>query len=213
MRAQQEWDDRIGATVVQAKNWRLAFFASALTGLALVGIVVIQLHQARVIPVIVGIDRERGEPFVMGKISEGGYQPQLQEIKFFLTHFVTLVRAVPSDPVLIKQNWLKAYFFLRRDAANILNDITNKDPQSPLKKIGEQTVIIQPISVTQIEGGNSYQTRWEETVYNSHGGATDHYVMTGIFTIELDESPADEKTLMQNPLGLYIKHFQWNREL
>lgn len=212
MRAKQEWDERIGATVVQAKNWRLAFFTSTLLGLALIVVVLIQLHQARVLPVLVGIDRERGEPFILGKISDASYQPQLQEIKFFLTHFITLVRSVPSDPVLIKQNWLKAYFYLRRDAANILNDITNKDPQSPLKKIGEQTVIIQPVSITQIGEGHSYQSRWEETVYNVHGAAVDHYVMTGIFTIEL-EIPKDEKAVIQNPLGLYIKHFQWNREL
>jgi type IV secretion system protein TrbF len=212
MRAQQEWDDRIGSTVVQTKNWRLAFFFSAALTLILSAGLIQQSARNKVIPVFVGVDKERGEPVFLGKAAELPYEPNLQEIKYFISHFVSLVRSVPSDPVLIKQNWLKAYAFLRHDAANILNDITNKDKDSPLKKIGDLTVIVQPVSVVQVAGSSSYQARWEETVYNRHGAPVEKYVMNGVFTIEL-ETPTDEKSLSQNPLGLFITHFQWNREL
>jgi type IV secretion system protein TrbF len=212
MRARQEWDERIGAAVVQAKNWRLAFFFLALiTALILLGLLY-QLKQHRVVPVIVGLDKERGEPVVIGKASDVPYRPKLQEIKFFLSQFITCVRSVPTDPVLIKQNWLRAYQFLRRDAANVLNDITQKDIESPLKKIGLETVIAKPISVTQVGDGNSYQVRWEETRYDSSGIAVDRFIMNGVFTIQIDP-PATEKTLLANPLGIYISHFQWSREL
>ncbi len=212
LRAQREWDDRIGSAVVRAKNWRLAFFGSLLLGLLLGSGLVLQSLQSKVVPVIVGLDRERGEPVVLGSVYERPYQPQLQEIKYFLTHFITLVRAVPKDPVLIKQNWLKAYAFLRRDAANVLNSLTNSEVDSPLKRIGEQTVIVQPLSVVQVAGGDSFQARWEESIYNQQGNAVERYVMNAVFTIEL-EQPKDEKSLTQNPLGLYITNFQWNREL
>ena len=210
--AQQVWDNRIGSTVAQAKNWRLACIGAIATSLVLSAGLVFQAKQHKVIPVIVGIDKERGEPVVVGPVSEDSYQPQLQEIKYFLTNFLTLVRSVPSDPVLIKQNWLKAYAFLNHDAANILNDITNKDANSALKKIGDQTVIVQPISVVQVADGNSFQARWEETIYNNHGNPVDRYVMNGVFTIEIMQ-PVDQKAISQNPLGLYIKNFQWNKEL
>lgn len=52
--------------------------------------------------------------------------------------------------MLIKQNWLKAYKFMRAEASNQLNDKTNKDEDSPLKKIGEKTVIVQPITVVRL---------------------------------------------------------------
>lgn len=212
LRAQQEWDDRIGATVVRAKNWRLAFIISSVTTLTLSLAVIQQTAQSRVIPIIVGLDKERGEPVVIGRVTEGSYQPSILEIKFFITHFINLVRNVPSDPVLIRQSWLKAYLFLRREAANQLNDITNKDEGSPLKRIGDQTVTIQPVSVVQVAGSNSYQARWQETVYDDHGNQTERYVMNGVFTIEL-EPPRDERVLNENPLGLYIRSFQWNREI
>jgi type IV secretion system protein TrbF len=212
LNAKAEWDSRIGSVVVQAKNWRLACFGALGAALFATAPIAILASKNQVVPVIVGIDKERGETVVIGKAAEQIYQPGLQEVKYFISHFVTLVRSVPQDPVLIKQNWLKAYAFLRREAANLLNDMTNKDPNSPLKKIGEQSVIVQPLSVVQVAGGNSFQVRWEETLYSSHGNPIVHYTMTGIFTIEL-EAPRDEKTLNQNPLGLYITDFQWNKEL
>ena len=212
LRAQQEWDDRIGAIVVQARNWRLGCILSSAASILLSAFVLVQANQNRVIPIVVGVDKERGEPIVVAKVPELAYEPELQEIKFFISQFITLVRSVPSDQVLIKQNWLRAYLFLRQNAANLLNDMTNKDEGSPLKKIGEQTVIVQLVSVVQVAGSLSYQARWEETVYGQHGAMVDHYVMNGVFTIET-EPPKTEAVLNQNPLGMYIKSFQWNREL
>lgn len=212
MRAQQEWDLRIGSSVVQAKNWRIAFFSSSLICVALTAGMITQSLQRKVIPVIVGIDAERGEPKVIGKVSEDGYQPKIQEIKYFLSQFIGFVRSVPSDPVLIKQNWLKSYSFLQHDAANLLNDLTNKDENSPLKKIGQQTVIVKPISVVQLAGTTSYQARWEEAIYDNNGLAKERYIMNGVFTIQIT-TPTDETALTQNPLGIFIENFQWSREL
>lgn len=212
MMARQEWDNRIGATVIQAKNWRLAFFSSAITALVLLGLLTYHISQSKVIPVIVGLDRERGEPIVIGRAEEQIYEPQLQEIKYFLSNFITLVRSVPADSVLIKQNWLKAYEFLRPQAANALNDEANRDEKSPLKRIGQETLTVQPLSIIQVADGKSYQARWEETVYDSRGSVKERYIMNGIFTAEA-EPPKDEKTLNVNPLGIFITNFQWNKEL
>lgn len=212
LRAKQEWDDRIGSTVVQAKNWRMsAIFSLAIT-LALSIALSIMVGKSEVVPIIVGVDKQSGEARVIGRVSDITYKPELPEIRFFITHFVTLIRSVPSDPVLIKQNWTKAYYFLRKEAANVLNDLTNNDAKSPLKRIGKLTVVIRPISVVQVAGSDSYQTRWEETLYDQHGTAIDRYVMNGVFTVEF-APPTDEKVLAVNPLGLYIRSFQWNREL
>ena len=211
-RAKQEWDARIGQTVVQAKNWRLAAIFSCLVSLVLSSTLVLLIQKNEIIPVIVGIDKERGEAKVIGRASDIHYMPELPEIRFFITHFITLIRGVPSDPVLIKQNWLKAYYFLRREAANMLNEITNNDQQSPLKQIGKTTVVVRPISVVQVAGSDSYQARWEETLYDQHGTIVEKFTMNGVFTVEF-APPTEEETLAVNPLGLYIRSFQWNREL
>lgn len=210
--AQQVWDFRLGASVVQARNWRFAFLATAaLLLLAMLSIITI-VKQQKVIPVVVALDKESGEPTVVGPVDQKKYLPGPLEIKFFLSQFIRYVRSVPLDQVVIKQNWLRAYSFLRKEAAGLLNEMTQNDPNSPLNKIGKVLVTVQPLSILQIPDTNSYQMRWKETLYSSHGTKLEEYTMLSTFIIEF-EPPKDEHTLQENPLGLFIKNFQWNREL
>jgi type IV secretory pathway TrbF-like protein len=212
MRARQEWDNRIGSAVVAAKNWRfLGVSAIALSAMLSV-VIIVQSTQSKVIPVIVGIDPDRGSPVVFGKVPES-YNPGPLSIKFFLSEFVHNVRSVPLDQVLLRKNWLKSYKFLRKVAADKLNNLAQQDTSSNIKKDGSNIVSVEPISVVQIPDTASYQVRWKETVYNAGDGRKiDEYTMVGTFTVELD-APRDEDQINQNPLGLFIKNFEWNKEL
>jgi type IV secretion system protein VirB5 len=210
--AQQVWDARLGTATSQARNWRMAFFCTCallvLMGLSLISLI----NQQRVIPVMVGLDKQTGEPTIIGSVEEHNYQPGPMEVKFFLAQFIRYVRAVSLDPVVIKQNWLRAYSLLRPEAAGLLNELTQKDPNSPLAKIGKVLVSVQPLSILQIPETNSYQLRWKETVFASHGTKLEEYTMLATFIIEF-APPSNEQTLQDNPLGIFIKSFQWNREL
>lgn len=212
LRARQEWDERIGTTVVQAKNWRMAFVFISLLAVGLLGANVFQLTQRKVIPMVVTVSAESGEATVLGKAGMSAYQPGEPQIKYFLVQFIRYVRTVPVDPVVIKSNWMQAYKFLKREAAQTLNSMTNDDVNGPLKRIGFETVTIQPTSVLFVPGSRSYQARWTETVYDKNGQEKDSYTMTGIFTVEIEE-PSSEEAVLVNPLGIFIKSFQWNRDL
>ena len=198
--------------MVQAKNWRLAFMLSALLSLGLFILNLYQVTQQKVVPFIVGVNEQTGEPKIFGKVDQRPYEPREEEIKYFLSQFVQYVRAVPSDPVVIKKNWLLAYQFLRPQASTLLNNITNADPNSPLKRIGQETATAALISVTRVAGSESFQVRWKEARFTKNGAPIEDYTMTGVFTFEID-TPKDEEALFANPLGLFITNFQWNREL
>lgn len=212
LRATQQWDNRIGSAVVQAKNWRRAFFSLVFLTLVISVALVGQLRAGKVIPIYVGIDKQRGEPVVLGRADVGSYKAGELEIKYFLSQFIHYVRAVPSDQVVIKQNWLKAYALMRKEAATLLNEMTNKDPENPLNRVGQLTVIPQPLSVIEVPGSDTYQVHWRETVFDKQGMKIDEYSMMGVFSIEISP-PKNEDQLNNNPLGLYITNFQWNREL
>jgi type IV secretion system protein VirB5 len=173
---------------------------------------VIESGRKKIIPVIVAVNPTTGEPAVLGDAEKLKKQPGPLEIKYFLSEFIRLVRTVPLDPVVVKQNWLRSYAYLRKDAATLLNELTNRDLDSPLKKLGSKAVTVHPLSVVQIPETKSFQARWRETVYSSGGQQLDDYTMLGTFSIEFDE-PNDELSLKDNPLGIFITHFQWNREL
>ena len=152
----------MGAAVVHAKNWRIAFFLNTIFSLVLASVLLFQMSQNKVVPILVGIDKERGEPTVIGPAETNQYKLGPLEIKYFLSQFIRFVRAGPTDQVVIKQNWLRSYTLLRKDAAGLLNEITNKEADSPLKKIGHVIVSVQPLSVVQIPDTQSYQVRWKE---------------------------------------------------
>jgi len=212
LRAKEEWDSRIGQTVVQAKNWRLVAVGVTVVALILaVGTVTLALRH-KVEPVVIALNAKSGEPTVLGKIGDFAYKPKLQEIKYFLGEFIQKVRSVPADPVIIKKNWFDAYRFLRREAATKLNSITNTDQGGALNHIGKQTVIVQLIAVNQVGSSNSYQARWRESRYNKNGGLMGEYGMSGVFTIEVTP-PETEEVLAINPLGIFITSFGWSREL
>src|SRR3546814_11637050 len=59
-RAEQLWDERIGASRVQARNWRLMAFGCFSTSVALSGALVWQSIQSRVVPYFVEGDKFGG---------------------------------------------------------------------------------------------------------------------------------------------------------
>lgn len=210
--ARQVWDERLGTASAQAKNWRLAFFSLfGLTALICTGLVIL-ISQKRIMPILVGLDKQTGEATVVGPADQSLKQPGPLEVKYFLTQFIRYVRSVSLDQVVIKQNWLRAYSYLRPEAAGLLNELTQKDTNSPLSKIGKVLVTVQPLSIIQIPETDSYQLRWKEAVFATHGTKLEEYTMVATFILEIDP-PKDEQTLQENPLGIFIKSFQWNREL
>lgn len=206
--AQEEWDNRIGSARVQAKNWRTAALGTiGLAAIAVVGLIY-QSSKSQVVPYVVQVNSE-GIVQAAGPAKQVNYTPGENEIKFFLSQFVNHVRSLPMDPVVAKNSWLQAYQYLRQPAANTLNEIAQKE--QPFSRIGQETVAVQIVNVTSISK-DTYQVRWNETNYNREGVTVGTRSMTGVFSIEF-QPPTEEKKLMVNPLGLYIKQFSWSKDV
>jgi type IV secretion system protein VirB5 len=207
--AKKEWDDRIGNARVQAYNWRMiAFMMGVITLLAISGLI-IQSTKATVAPYIVEIGEE-GRVAGVGKVNDVKYTPKQEQIKHFLNELIMKTRSVSADSVVYKQNWLSAYTFLTPKAAAKMGDIMQKENQvARLEK--KQTVQVQ-VKVINPIADNTYEIRWSEEVFDMDGHRTELYNMTGVFSIEL-ATPKNEKEIMNNPLGIYIKDLAWSKEI
>uniref|UniRef100_UPI0039F6A9D6 conjugal transfer protein TrbF n=1 Tax=Sulfuriferula sp. GW6 TaxID=3345112 RepID=UPI0039F6A9D6 len=208
-RADEEWNDRQGRLIKNAANWRKGFFATLLFAGVAVGGLVYESTRLSIEPYFVEVNRSTGETHVVGTINEIRYNPSDAEATYFLRQWVQWVRGVPLDPVLVKQNWFKAYRFMRQSAANTLNEWARTDQR--LNAVGRETVSVEVISAVPISGSKSYQVRWHEIVRNAEGGVKDQYNMTATFTADM-QVPRDEKTLAVNPIGLYIVSYQWAKD-
>ena len=205
-RAGQLWDERIGSARAQAKNWRLAAFGClGLTGV-LIGSNVWQSMQSRVAPYVVEVDRLGEARSVAPAIQN--YQPTDGQIAWHLGRFISNVRSVSTDPVLVKRNWLDAYDFATDRATLFLNEYARAN--DPFAGIGQRSVSVQVTSVVRASD-SSFQVKWTESIYE-RGSLAKTERWTAMLTVKM-EPPRTADALRKNPLGLFVNAIDWAREL
>ncbi len=205
-RAGQLWDERIGSARAQARNWRLMACGSLMLSTGLAGSLVWQSEQSRVTPYVVEVDR-LGEARAVTE-AEAAYHPTDPQIAWHLAKFVSNVRSISLDPVLMRANWLSAYDFTTQRGAQFLGDYARS--ADPFAHVGEKTVSVQVTSVVRASD-RSFQVKWTEVTFDRGTQAgTLHW--TAILTVVL-KAPATADILWKNPLGLYVDAIDWSREL
>jgi type IV secretion system protein VirB5 len=205
-KAAQVWDERIGSSRVQARNWRLI----ALGNLALCGAVIVVLliviHRSGIVPYVVEVDR-LGEVRAVGPAIEA-YKPNDAAIAHFVAQMIENVRSLSIDPVVVRTNWLRAYDFVTDRGAQTLNDYARQ--ADPFGRIGSKTVMVEVTSVVRASD-DSFEVRWKEDSYeNGTAAGTERY--TGVVTLVL-KPPASAEAIRKNPLGLYVHALNWSRDL
>lgn len=205
-RAGQVWDERIGSARAQARNWRLMAFGGLLLSPGLSAGLLWQSMQSRVVPYVVEVDR-LGEARAVAP-AEAEYRPTDPQIAWHLGRFITNVRSVSLDPVLMRQNWLSAYDFVTNRGAQFLGEYARS--ADPFGQVGTRTVSVQVTSVVRASD-RSFQVKWTETAHE-RGSLVGTTRWTAILTIVV-RPPSSAETLRENPLGLYVDAIDWSREL
>ena len=207
-RSAAAWDERIGSARVQATNWRYIAFASiALALISTIGVVVIGVKK-QVATYIVEIDKT-GMPGRISLASET-FQPAAAQVGYFIGEVVRLVRERPLDPVVMRQQWTKAYQFLAGPAVNGMNEYAAAD--SGLRNVPGEGATARTVEIKNIlqKSDGTYQVRWTETTY-ANGIRRSKEDFTGLFQVKLIP-PRDEADTFKNPIGVYITNFTWSRE-
>lgn len=204
-RAQQEWDARMGSAVLSARAWRMIAFGS----LALAGIMAISLTaiamQKRTFVHVVEVDPQ-GQVMNV-RAADGNWTPSQAQIAYHLGRFVRLVRSLPTDGVVLRENWLEAYRFLTPTAAAQLTEIARQD--DPFLSLGRVGRVVEVRSILA-RSDRSWEVSWIERATNATG-TSDPELYSGVFTLTT-RAPRNGDDIAANPLGLLISDFSWSRE-
>src|SRR6516162_8403221 len=185
-KAAQVWDDRIGSARVRARNWRLMAFGCMLLSGGLAGALVWQSTQGTITPWVVEVD----------------HLGQAQAIAAASPYYL------PTDAIVLRQDWLRAYDFTTDRGAAALNDYARAN--DPFAKLGNTQVAVEISSVIRASP-NSFRVAWTERRYDSGQlAATERW--TAIISIVI-ETPRDADRLRKNPLGIYVNSINWSKEL
>ena len=205
-KAAQVWDDRIGSARIQAKNWRLMAFGSLLLSAGLASGLVWQSARGTIVPWVVQVDRFGAAQAIAP--AEADYRPTDPQVAWHLARFIEQVRSIPADPIIVRQNWLRAYDFTTDRGALALNDYARAN--DPFTKVGKVQVAVEVSSVIRASP-DSFRIAWIERRYeNGQIAGTERW--TAILTIAIQQ-PRDAERLRKNPLGVFVNAINWSKEL
>ena len=204
-KAAQVWDERIGSARVQARNWRLMAMGCLALSAGLSAALAWQSTRSSVVPYVVEVDNLGAAQAVAPALAE--YRPTDPQIAWHLARFVEHVRQVPADPIVLRQNWLRAYDFATDRGAVALNDHARVN--DPFAQVGDTQISIEVSSVIRASD-TSFRVAWIERRYENGQLATTAR-WTAILTVVL-QPPRDAERLRANPLGVYVHAINWSRE-
>ncbi|GAB5446116.1 MAG: conjugal transfer protein TrbF [Gymnodinialimonas sp.] len=164
-----------------------------------------QSTQSTIVPNVVEVDNLGAAQAVNPALAD--YDPTDPQIAWHLARFVEYVRQVPADPIVLRQNWLRAYDFATDRGATALNDYARTN--DPFALVSDTQVSIEVSSVIRASEG-SFRVAWVERRYeNGQLAVTERW--TAILTVVI-QPPRDAERLRQNPLGVFVHAINWSRE-
>jgi len=201
-KAGQVWDERMGLTLAHARNWRRA----ALANLALAALLGagwwVQAERAVIKPYVVEIS-ELGAPAKITAL-DGRYEPNEAQIGHALAGWVADVRSKSTDPIVIRQNWMRAYDLATPRTAAFLNSWAQT--HDPFAEVGREAVHVEVLNVVR-RTARTFDLQWRETRF-VNGQAAGSERWRALITTRI-QAPRTEAELMKNPLGLKIEDVSW----
>lgn len=201
-RAGQVWDERMGLTLTHARNWRRMAFANLVLAAGLGGGWFAESRQAQVKPFVVEVS-DWGETHRITALG-GRYEPSEAQVGHALAGWIRAVRGKPTDPVVIRQNWISAYDLTTPKAAAFLNAWAQA--HDPFAEAGREAVSVEVLNVVR-RSPRTYDLQWRETRF-VNGQRTGQGRWRALITIKL-QPPRTEAELMKNPLGIRIEDVSW----
>ena len=205
-KAAQVWDERIGSARVQARNWRAMAFGSLILSAGFATALVWQSARGIVVPWVVQVDKFGQAQAVAPATAD--YRPTDPQVAWHLARFIEQVRSIPADPIIVRQNWLRAYEWTTDRGSAALNDYARAN--DPFAKVGKQQIAVDVSSVIRASP-DSFRVAWTERRYES-GQLSTTERWTAILTIVI-QPPRDADRLKANPLGIYVNAISWSREM
>ena len=204
-KAAQVWDERLGSARLQAKNWRYMAFGSLILSAGFASALVYQSARGTVVLWVVQVDNLGQAQAVAPATAD--FRPTDPQIAWHLARFIEQTRSIPAEPIIVRQNWLRAYEWTTDRGAAALNDYARAN--DPFTKVGKQQIAIEVSSVIRASP-DSFRVAWTERHFeNGQLSTTERW--TAILTIVI-QPPRDAERLKVNPLGIYVNAISWSRE-
>ncbi|MFA7416138.1 MAG: conjugal transfer protein TrbF [Rhizobium sp.] len=207
--ARQEWNERYGSYVREATAWRIVGVVSL--GMAVIGFsyALYLSTEVTLVPYIVEVDK-LGSPVSVGVPEQIEYA-DVRVVRATLGSFIASFRSVTPDAIVQKQYIDRTYALLRTSDPSTEKVNAWFRGNSPFEAAKTATVAVEVSNIVALSN-QTYQIDWTEFERDRRGRETANRRFRGIATVTLT-TPQDEATIRLNPIGLYIRDFDWTAQL
>lgn len=182
-------------------SWRLiAFIASGVALVATGGLFYIGKSQPIPAVHVVQVDKETGEP-VRHEVLGEPVKVTDAMIRNVIGRWMQWTRGKSIDPVVIADNWDRAYQFVPPAAKQKIDVYAREVDAFNREKIGEEAITVQIASVTR-QSEDTFQVRWHETVFRK-GSQIGRETFTANVSVDFLK-PTSPRQIQINPLGVMI---------
>lgn len=207
--ARLEWTERYGSYVRAAAAWRAIGVISMALAVITTGYALYQSTQVKLVPYIIEVDK-------LGSAVTAGFPQQIEYadprvVRAALAAWVSSFRSVSPDTVVQKQYIDRTYALLRTSDPATEKINASFRENSPFVKARSSTVATEVSNIVALSG-QSYQIDWTEIERDRRGKELATRRFRGIATVTLTP-PQDELTIRLNPIGLYVRDFDWTAQL
>ena len=196
--------------------WKLFGLLGLLTGLAGVGGMIHIGSQSKFVPYVIEVDK-LGQTLPVS-VADKAAPADPRIVSSLLARAITLARMVTPDVVVQRNAIFELYASLDSSdpAALKMQEYLGSDSEtSPFKRAAKETVDVQITSVIP-QSDETWQVDWMETVRaRGDGSIISRFRMRALVRIYVvpPTKRTSEEQIRKNPLGIFIRDFNWSKQL
>lgn len=216
LNARRTWNAHTGSAVSSAQMWQISGLLCLLIALAAVGGMTYIGAQSKFVPYLVPVDNlaQAGAPVVLDRAAPA--DPRV--IHATVAAFISDARTVTPDIALQRKAVFRLYAHMApNDAATTkMNEWLNGSADaSPFKRAETETVSTEILSVLA-QSPDSWQIDWTETTRDRTGGVksgpTRMRALVTVYAVPPTPQTTEEQ-IRDNPLRIFVRDFNWSRQL
>ena len=201
--------------IIESRQWAwIVCILSLLITLAAVGGITYIGQLSKRIPYVVEVDK-LGQTLAVAPADRAA-PVDSRVIHATVAAFITNARMVTPDVTVQRNAVFRLYACLNAsDAATLkMNEYMNADVSNPFKRASKETVSTEITSVIP-QSEETWQIDWTETIRDRQGAKLDSHRMRALITIYVTPptNQTSEEQIRKNPLGIFIRDFNWSKQL
>lgn len=196
--------------------WKIYGLLGLLTGLAGVGGMIHIGSQSKFVPYVIEVDKLGQTLAVSVADKVAPADPRI--VSSLLARAITLARMVTPDVVVQRNAIFELYASLDSSdpaALKMQEYLGSNSETSPFKRASKETVDVQITSVIP-QSDETWQVDWLETVRaRGDGSIISRFRMRALVRIYVvpPTNRTSEDQIRKNPLGIFIRDFNWSKQL